>query len=60
MWEMVDQGKFFFCEQFNNEVKESKLSVIHKSKSSYFKQSLFDINIPFVEPSNNINEFNLV
>ena len=53
--QLVEKGKIFFCEQHNNEVKESKLSVIHKSKKSYIKQTLFDINIPFVEIANNSN-----
>ncbi len=58
--QLVDQGKIFFCEKHNIEVNESKLSVIHKSRNSFFKQSLFDINIPFVKTNNNINEFNLI
>ena len=47
--QLVEEGKIFFCEQHNNEVRESKLSVIHKSKKSYIKETLFDINIPFVD-----------
>ena len=47
--QLVEKGKIFFCEQHNNEVRESKLSVIHKSKKSYIKETLFDINIPFVD-----------
>ena len=58
--QLVDKGKIFFCEQHNNEVRESRLSVIHKSKNSFFKQSLFDINIPFVKTLNNVNDFNLI
>ena len=58
--QLVNKGKFFFCEQHNNEVIESKLSVIHKSKNGFFKQSLFDINIPFVKTVNNLNDFNLI
>ena len=58
--QLVDKGKIFFCEQHNNEVKESKLSVIHKSKSGSFKQSLFDINIPFEGTVHNVNDFNLI
>ena len=58
--QLVDQGKIFFCEKHNIDVNESKLSVIHKSSNSFFKQSLFDINIPFVKTNNNINEFNLI
>ena len=58
--QLVDKGKIFFCEQHNNEVKESKLSVIHKSKNGSFKQSLFDINIPFVKTVNNVNDFNFI
>ena len=58
--QLVDKGKIFFCEQHNTEIKESKLSVIHKSKNSFFKQSLFDINIPFVKTFNNVNDFNLI
>ena len=58
--QLVDKGKIFFCEQHNNEIRESKLSVIHKSKNSFFKQSLFDINIPFVKTSNNVNDFNFI
>ena len=56
--QLVDRGKIFFCEQHNNEVKESKLSVIYKSKNGFFKQSLFDINIPFVSTAYNVNDFN--
>ena len=44
----------------NNEVTESKLSVIHKSKNGFFKQSLFDINIPFGRSVHNINDFNFI
>lgn len=55
--QLVDKGKIFFCEKHNNEVKESKLSVIHKSKNSFFKQSLFDINIPVVKTTHNLNKF---
>ena len=58
--QVVDKGKIFFCEQHNNELRESKLSVIHKSKNGFFKQSLFDINIPFVSNVHNINDFNLI
>ena len=58
--QLVDRGKYFFCEQHNSEIKESKLSVIHKSKSSFFKQALFDINIPFVKNMQNTNEFNFI
>ena len=58
--QLVNKGKFFFCEQHNNEVRESKLSVIHKSKNGFFKQSLFDINIPFVKTVNNLNDFNFI
>tara|TARA_Y100000589_G_scaffold331732_1_gene386645 strand:- start:1722 stop:2387 length:666 start_codon:yes stop_codon:yes gene_type:complete len=58
--QLVDKGKFFFCEQHNNEVRESKLSVIHKSKNGFFKQSLFDINIPFVKTVDNLNDFNFI
>ena len=58
--QLVNKGKFFFCEQYNNEVRESKLSVIHKSKNGFFKQSLFDINIPFVKTVNNLNDFNFI
>ena len=58
--QLVDKGKIFFCEQHNNEIKESKLSVIHKSKNGFFKQSLFDINIPFTSSIDNVNEFNLI
>ena len=58
--QLVDKGKIFFCEQHNNEVRESKLSVIHKSKNGFFKQSLFDINIPFVKTVNNVNDFNFI
>ena len=58
--QLVDKGKIFFCEQHNNEVRESKLSVIHKSKNGFFKQSLFDINIPFVKTVNNLNDFNFI
>ena len=53
--QLVEKGKIFFCEQHNNEVKESKLSVIYKSKKSYIKQTLFDINIPFVDVDDNNN-----
>ena len=56
--QLVDKGKVFFCEQHNNEVKESKLCVIHKLKNSFSKQSLFDINIPIVKTIYNNNEFN--
>ena len=58
--QLVDKGKIFFCEQHNNEIKESKLSVIHKSKNGFFKQSLFDINIPFTSSIDNGNDFNLI
>ena len=58
--QLVDKGKIFFCEQHNSEVRESKLSVIHKSKNGFFKQSLFDINIPFVKTVNNLNDFNFI
>ena len=58
--QLVDKGKVFFCEQHNSELKESKLSVIHKSKNSFFKQSLFDINIPCVKTMHNLNEFNFI
>ena len=58
--QLVDKGKIFFCEQHNNEVRESKLSVIHKSKNGFFKESLFDINIPFVRPEHNVNDFNFI
>ena len=58
--QLVDKGKIFFCERHNNEVIESKLSVIHKSKNGFFKQSLFEINIPFVKTSNNVNDFNFI
>ena len=58
--QLVDKGKIFFCEQHNNEVRESKLNVIHKSKNGFFKQSLFDINIPFVKTANNLNDFNFI
>ena len=53
--QLVEEGKIFFCEQHNNDVKESKLSVIHKSKKSNIKQILCDINIPFVGIDNNNN-----
>ena len=58
--QLVDKGKIFFCEQHNSEIKESKLSVIYKSKNSFFKQSLFNINIPFVTTSNNVNDFKFI
>ena len=58
--QLVDKGKIFFCERHNNEVRESKLSVIHKSKNGFFKQSLFDINIPFVSTIHNVNDFNFI
>ena len=58
--QLVDKGKIFFCEQHNNEIRESKLNVIHKSKNGFFKQSLFDINIPFVKTANNLNDFNFI
>ena len=58
--QLVDKGRIFFCEQHNNEVRESKLSVIHKSKNGFFKESLFDINIPFASTSHNVNDFNFV
>ena len=58
--QLVDKGKIFFCEQHNNEVRESKLSVIQKSKNGFFKQSLFDINIPFSSIANNVDDFNLI
>ena len=53
--QLVEEGKIFFCEQHNNEVRESKLCVIHKSKKSYIKQTLFDINIPFIDIAHNSN-----
>ena len=58
--QLVDKGRAFFCEQHNDEVEESKLSVIHKSKNSFFKQSLFDINIPIVKTIHNENEFDFI
>ena len=58
--QLVDKGKIFFCEQHNNEVKESKLSVIQKSKNGFFKQSLYDINIPFEITAHNVNDFNFI
>ena len=58
--QLVDKGKAFFCEQHNNEIRESKLSVIHKSKNGSFKQSLFDINIPIASNVDNVNDFNLI
>ena len=58
--QLVDKGKIFFCEQHNNEVRESKLSVIHKSKNGFFKESLFDINIPFASTVHNVNDFNFI
>ena len=58
--QLVDKGKIFFCEQHNNEVRESRLSVIHKSKNSFFKKSLFDINIPFMKTSDKVNDFNFI
>ena len=58
--QLVNEGKFFFCEQHNNEVRESKLCVIHKSKNGFFKEYLFDINIPFASTVHNINDFNLI
>ena len=58
--QLVDRGKIFFCEQHNNEIKESKLSVIQKSKNGFFKQSLFDINIPIESTSHNVNDFNFI
>ena len=58
--QLVDKGKIFFCEQHNNEIRESKLSVIHKSKNSFFKEYLFDINIPFASTVHNVNDFNLI
>ena len=58
--QLVDKGRIFFCEKHNNEVKESKLSVIHKSKNGFFKQSLFDINIPFESITNKVNDFNFI
>ena len=58
--QLVDRGKIFFCEQHNNEIKESKLSVIQKSKNGFFKQSLFDINIPIDSTSHNVNDFNFI
>jgi len=58
--QLVDKGKIFFCEQHSNEVKESKLSVIHKSKNGFFKQSLFDINIPFTSTFDNVNDFKFI
>ena len=58
--QLVDKGKIFFCEQHNNEVRESKLSVIHKSKKGFFKESLFDINIPFVSTEHKVNDFNFI
>ena len=57
--QLVDKGKLFFCEQHNNQVRESKLSVIYKSKNNFFKKSLFDINIPFLSAVDNVNDFNL-
>ena len=58
--QLVDKGRIFFCEQHNNEVRESKLSVIHKSKNGFFKESLFDINIPFASTVHNVNDFNFI
>lgn len=58
--QLVDKGKIFFCEQHNSEVRESKLSVIYKSKNGFFKQSLFDINIPIIKTVNNLNDFNFI
>ena len=58
--QLVEKGKIFFCEQHNNEVRESKLSVIQKSKDGYFKQTLFDINIPFENTDNNVNDFSFI
>ena len=58
--QLVDKGKIFFCEQHNNEIRESKLSVIHKSKNGFFKQTLFDINIPFTSTVHNANNFNFI
>ena len=58
--QLVDKGKIFFCEQHNNEVRESKLSVIHKSKKGFFKESLFDINIPFASTEHNVDDFNFI
>ena len=58
--QLVDKGKIFFCEQHNKEVRESKLSVIHKSKNGFFKESLFDINIPFASTVHNVNDFNFI
>ena len=58
--QLVDKGKIFFCEQHNNEVRESKLSVIHKSKNGFFKESLFDINIPFESIEHSVNDFNFI
>ena len=56
--QLVDKGKIYFCEQHNNQVRESKLSVLYKSKNNFFKKSLFDINIPFVSTADNVNDFN--
>ena len=58
--QLVNKGKIFFCEQHNNEIRESKLSVIHKSENGFSKQSLFDINIPFVSNIHNVNDFNFI
>ena len=58
--QLVNKGKIFFCEQHNNEIRESKLSVIHKSENGFSKQSLFDINIPFVSNVHNVNDFNFI
>ena len=58
--QLVDKGRIFFCEQHNNEIRESKLSVIHKSKNGFFKQSLFDINIPFTSIVHNADDFNFI
>ena len=49
-----------FLDTHNSEIKESKLSVIYKSKNSFFKQSLFDINIPIVKSNSDGNEFNFI
>lgn len=58
--QLVDKGKIYFCERHNNDIKESKLSVIHKSKNSFFKQELFDINIPFLKNATSVNEFDFI
>ena len=58
--QLVDKGKIYFCEKHNNEVRESKLSVIHKSKNGFFKETLFDNNIPFASTVHNVNDFNFI